>query len=98
MPEDKKILLKLRGKFADIMCSVNPEYKPYVRTENGEKVLYLRVLKAIYGSIESALLWYDLYSTTLKNMGFEINQVDRCVANKIINRKQCTIAFSVRGR
>ena len=78
-----------------IMCSVNPEYKPYVRTENGKKVLYLRVLKAIYGCIESALLWCDLYSTTLQNMGFDINQVDRCVSKKLINGKQCTIAFYV---
>ena len=53
------------------------------------------MLQAIYGCIESALLWYNFYSTTLENEGFKINPYDRCVANKIINGKQCTIAWYV---
>ena len=28
-------------------------------------------------------------------MGFKINQYNRCVANKVINGKQCTIAWYV---
>jgi hypothetical protein len=95
MPKDKKVLMKLRGQFVDIMCEVNPEYLPYVIEEKGEKILYLRVLQAIYGCIESALLWYNLFANTLQKMGFEINPYDRCVANKIINGKQCTIAWYV---
>jgi hypothetical protein len=95
MPKDKKVLMKLRGQFVDIMCEVNPEYKPYVTEERGEKILYLKVLQAIYGCIESALLWYNLFATTLQGMGFEINPYDRCVANKIIDGKQCTIAWYV---
>jgi hypothetical protein len=73
LPKNKQVLLKLIGEFVDIMFKVNPEYLPYVRFEFGKKVLYLRVLKAIYGMIESALLWYELFSTTLEKMGFEIN-------------------------
>ena len=46
MPKDKQILLKLRGTFVDIMCNINPEYKQYVKFENGEKVLYVQVLQA----------------------------------------------------
>ena len=67
----------------------------YVITEKGEKVLYLRVLRALYGCLESALLWYDLYSSTLVKHGFKINPYDRCVANKMIKGKQCTIVFYV---
>jgi hypothetical protein len=77
------------------MCEVNPDYLKDVRYENGKKTLYLRILKAIYGMIESALLWYDLYSTTLKDMGFEINPYDRCTANKDIDGKQCTMCWYV---
>ena len=95
LPDDKYVLLKLEGTFVDIMCEVNPEYLKDVRYENGKKTLYLRILKAIYGMIESALLWYDLYSTTLKEMGFEINPYDRCVANKVIDGKQCTVCWYV---
>ena len=95
MPGDKKLLMVFRGEFVDIMCDVNEEYKKYVIYENGKKVLYVRILRAIYGCIESALLWYQLYAKTLKQMGFKLNPYDKCVANKMINGKQCTIAWYV---
>ena len=95
LPATKRVLMKLTGTFVDIMCEVNPGYLKYARLENGKKVLYLRILKAIYGMIESALLWYELYSTTLVKMGFEINPYDKCVANKIIDDSQCTICWYV---
>ena len=41
------------------------------------------------------LLWYKLYSSTLQDMGFELNPYDKCVANKTINGKQCTIVFYI---
>ena len=41
----------------DIMCNINPEHKKNVGYENGQKVLYMLVLRAIYGCIESALQW-----------------------------------------
>ena len=95
MPKEKKLLMKLRGQFVDIMCEVNEEYKKYVIYENGKKVLYLQVLQAIYGCIESALLWYNLFATILKGMGYEINPYDKCVANRFIGGKQCTITWYV---
>jgi hypothetical protein len=95
LPPDKEIHMRLRDEFVDIMCEVNADYLPYVVYENGKKVLYVKILRAIYGCIESALLWYNLYATTLKDMGFVINSYDKCVANKIINGKQCTIVWYV---
>ena len=76
--------MNLRRYFFDIMFQVNPEYKQHVRYENGKKVLYLLVLRTIYGFIESALLWYNIFSTILEGIGFEINPYDRCVSNQII--------------
>ena len=77
------------------MCDINGEYRKYVRYEQGKKVLYLKVLRAIYGCIESALLWYNLYTQTLKAEGYILNEYDRCVANKNINGKQCTVVWYV---
>ena len=99
-PEDKRVILKLQGTFVDIMCEVNPKFEEdiiYEKTKRNKlvKCLYVRVLRALYGCIESALLWYDLYSSTLQDMGFDINPYDRCVANKMINGSQCTIVFYV---
>jgi len=95
MPDDKFAILKIKGEFVDIMCAVNPEYKADVRFKNGKKTLYVRILAVLYGMIESALLWYTLYTEVLHKEGFEINPYDRCVANKIINCKQCTIRWYV---
>ena len=87
--------MKLRRKIVDIMCKVNPEHEKNIVYENGQKVLYMEILQAIYGCIESALRWYELYSETLEKEGFVINPYDRCVANKVINGKQCTIVWYV---
>jgi hypothetical protein len=77
------------------MCNVCEDYRKYVCHENGKKVLYLKLLKALYGCVQSALLWYKLFSTTLQGDGFDLNPYDTCVANKIIDGKQCTIAWYV---
>ena len=95
MPADKNVILKLRGHFVDIMCDINREYRQYVIHEQGKKVLYLKVLRAIYGCIELALQWYNLYTKTLKVGGYILNEYDRCVTNKNINGKQCTVAWYV---
>ena len=95
MPEDKRILLRIRDEFVDIMCEVNPDYKPYVKYYNGKKVLYVNVLRAIYGFIESTLLWYNLYVKNLKHLMFIINKYGRFVANIMIYGNQCTIVWYV---
>ena len=95
IPPDKFRILKLEDNFVEIMCQVNNQYSKHVRVKGGKKVLYVRILKALYGMIESALLWYKLFVTVLMEMGFQLNPYDLCVANKIINNKQCTIAWYV---
>ena len=99
-PKDKNIVLRMNDIFVDIMCKVNREYKKHIVYEvnkRGKRVkcLYVMVLRALYGCLESAFLWYQLYSDTLKELGFEINPYDQCVVNKVINGKQCTIVFYV---
>ena len=95
MPEDKEVIMKLKGYFADIMCDINPEYRKYIIQEGKTKVLYLRCLRAKYGCIESGLKWYILYKPTLEKEDFVLNPYDLCVANKQIDGKQCTIAWYV---
>ena len=54
---DQFTTLKLEGDMVDLMVQVNPEkYAEYIRYENGKQVLYLRLLKAIYGCIRPGLL------------------------------------------
>ena len=92
---DDYVLMKFTEDSVDILCRINPTHIPFVAIENGTKVLYVRLVKAIYGCVKSALLWYDLFYSHLKEMGFVLNPYDSCVANCDINGKQCTIAWYV---
>jgi hypothetical protein len=56
--------------------------------EGGVPVFYVRLIKAFYGCVKSALLWYKLFSGTLQKMGFVLNPYDRCVANCKIDGEQ----------
>ena len=88
--------MKITGKsFMDIMCDINPEYRKCIIIENGKEVLYVQVLRSIYGCIEAALQWYKCYTEVLEKEGFVLNPYDRCVANKMIDGHQCTIAWYV---
>ncbi|GAX15524.1 hypothetical protein FisN_6Hu141 [Fistulifera solaris] len=88
-------LLKFTGESVNIMCKMNPKYEEFVAIEGGKRVLYVQLLKALYGCVCSALLWYEMFAGSLVDMGFELNPYDSCIANKKINGKQCTIAWYV---
>jgi len=45
--------------------------------------------------MKSVLLWYNMYSTMLKNIGFVFNPYDPCNANCLFDGKQCMIAWYI---
>ena len=92
---DDFVIIKLTGDTVDIMCKANKKYEMFATVEHGKRVLYLQLMKALYGCVRSALLWYELFTTTLQGIGFELNPYDLCVANKNIKGKQCTIVWYV---
>jgi hypothetical protein len=57
--------------------------------------MYVLLTKALYGTLHAALLFWKDLSTYLKGEGFVINPYDWCVANKMIDGKQCTIVWHV---
>lgn len=64
-PDGKFVILKFENDFVGIMVDMDPRYASEVRFEGGKKVLYVRLIRALYGCMESALLWYKLYSEKL---------------------------------
>ena len=89
------MLVKVTGESAEIMCQVNKKYRGNFTYEKSKPVLYMRLAKALYGCIQSALLWYDTLVTCLQGMNFKLNEYDPCVANCDINGSQCTITWYV---
>ena len=93
---DDFVVVKLQGPAVEALIDINKEiYSTYVSKEKGKMVLYIRLLKAMYGTLKAPLLWYTLFANTLRENGFEINPCNKCVANKTINGSQFTICWYV---
>ena len=88
----EEVLMHINPDEADILCLMKPEYKEFLR-EDGS--LIVRLTKALYGCIQSAKLWYNEISTTLKSIGYAPNPKDICVFNKVVDGVQCTITLHV---
>jgi hypothetical protein len=95
---DELVLMMFEGDMVDYMVQTNPaKYAKYVHTnKRGKKVLYVQLIKALYGCIQSAMLWWKLLTSTLVDEGFTVNPYDSCVANKIMpDGTQCTVCWYV---
>jgi Reverse transcriptase (RNA-dependent DNA polymerase) len=93
---DEKVIMKIRGALVEMLVSLDPElYTPFVTEERNEKILYVELLKALYGTLQAALLFYKKLKKDLEGIGFTINPYDPCVANRIINGKQHTVTWHV---
>ena len=88
--------MKIRGPLVDMLVSVDPElYTPYVVTEANRKVLYVQLIKALYGTLQAALLFYKKLRRDLEGIGFIVNPYDPCVANRSVYDGQHTVTWHV---
>ena len=93
---DDYVVMRMNGTLAELMAKTDPKlYRKYLTDEKGKKVLYVRLQKALYGMMKSALLFYRKLISELKGMGFEVNPYDPCVVNKMVNGSQMTVRWHV---
>merc|ERR1712051_152243 len=87
----------LRGNLVELMALAAPEtYRKYVAVNaDGCKVLYVKLCKALYGCLKSALLFYKKLWGDLRGNGFVMNLYGPCVCNKLVNGTQMTITWHV---
>ncbi|MGL4350555.1 MAG: reverse transcriptase domain-containing protein, partial [Plesiomonas shigelloides] len=53
---DEVVYMRLEGTMVDLLLKIDPDrYGPWVFYENGKKVLYVLLLKALYGTVRAAL-------------------------------------------
>ena len=95
--EDGDTYMLLRGRLAELMVLVDPKlYRQHVRyTPNGDGRLYVKLSKALYGMLKSALWFYEKLRKDLEAYGFKVNPYDPCVANADINGSQMTVTWHV---
>jgi hypothetical protein len=93
---DELVHVRFTGTMVELLLKLDHNmYSPYVVYEGKEKVLYVELLKALYGTMRAARLFWEKLSNKLLNDGFVANPYDSCVVNKVINGKQCTIGWHV---
>ena len=93
---DELVHLKLEGEIAKLLVKVDPTYAEFISKEKGKTVIYTELSKALYRTLQAALLfWQNLSDFLIKECGFVVNPYDWCVVNKDINGKQCTIGWHV---
>jgi len=95
MEQDTQMLLE--GAIAELIIKLEPRlYRKFIwKTRQGKPMLYVKLRIALYGTLQTALLFWRLLSDTLTDWGFKLNDYDKCVTNKIINGNQCTIIWHV---
>ena len=93
---DEDLHLKLEGPLAELLTKVHRVYSDYLVDERGKKVIYLKLTKALYGTVQAAMLfWEELSRFLINDLGFIANPYDQCVVNKMINGNQCTVLWHV---
>ena len=93
--DGQRTIMKIRGPLVEILCEMEPEYEASVVTEGGRPVLYVHLIKALYGMLVSAMLFYKKLKKDLLSQDFVINPYDPCVANKTVRGNQLTVSWHV---
>jgi hypothetical protein len=92
----ERIIMKTRGPLVDMLVKLSPEiYSNLVQYEGKSKILYVLMTKALYGMLQSSLLYYKKFHKDIESIGFEVNPYNPCVANRIVNGKQHTVTWHV---
>ena len=92
LPEGDEVIMLIDPIMTKFLLEIDDSIKPLV-DKNG--CTYVRLKKALYGCVQSSLLWYNKLKSVLESGGFVRNDYDPCVFNKGSNHDQTTIAFHV---
>jgi hypothetical protein len=73
----EKIIMKIRGRLVDILTEICPGvYNDYVIYKGKHKVLYVKMLMALYEMLISSILYYKKFRKDNESIGFEVNPYD----------------------
>lgn len=92
LPEDNKVVMKIQKDVAKVIVDEMPELKCYL-DHNG--AMFVKIVRAIYGLIESGALWNQHLTDTLIKLGYQQLKADGCVFKKSNNGIQTFIGVYV---
>jgi hypothetical protein len=71
---------------------ISPSLKDYVTPEG---TLYTKLLKALYGCIQSGQLWYAKISKVLQQEGYIVTPTDQCIFRRVSGSALCILILYV---
>ena len=91
-PKDKRNYLGFDQTMVDMLCKTDNILKDkVVWTKNGNKFMFGKLDKAVYGTLLGAILFYEKLAVQLHNWGYIMNPYNACTFNKMVNGKQITV-------
>ena len=88
----KLVFMRIQPDIATLIYKLDPQFAQF-RAHDGSLVVELD--QALYGCIQSALLWHTELSTFLRTLGLVPNDTDPCVYNRTVSNIQITVAVYV---
>jgi hypothetical protein len=75
---DEDVYMKLEGTMAELLVRISPKlYRKYVQLVNSRSILYIKLRKALYGTlVRASLLFWQNLTGKLKGLAFEIKPYD----------------------
>ncbi len=89
---EHEVFMTLDPTLSDFYTRIDPSAS---RMIDARGRLTVKLLRALYGCIESAKLWYDHLSGSLHSLGFDTNPMDRCIFFKSVGQYQVVVAVYV---
>jgi hypothetical protein len=78
----KKVFMKINKTISNFLIDIKGDWKTFL-DDRGELTVILK--KALYGCLESAVLWYDRLVNFMLDLGFKVSGYDKCVLFKIFD-------------
>ena len=72
---DDFVVVRLSEEESRALISVDREYERFMILERGKVTMYLRLRKALYGTLKAAIIWYNTFTSVLKKSWFCFKQV-----------------------
>ena len=70
---EEDIYILINKEVTDILIKMDDSYLPFIRDDG---TIVVKLLKALYGCVESARLWYEHLKAQLTSIGFVANKMD----------------------
>ena len=76
---DPGVYMRIEGTMAELLMEIDYDmYHPHMVMEKGKPMIYVELLKALYGTLRVAHLFWETLSGKLQEWGFTLNAYDSC--------------------